>query len=121
MKDLLVQQGSVKALYEKAKKPETMTDDEWEELNMKAVSTIRLCLANKLMYDVMDDVSTVAIWLKLESQYMSKPLTNKLNLKRKLYELKMVEVQIWLNTSTRSIKLSVTCCGSIQNSMMKTR
>ena len=121
VKDLLVQQGSVKALYGKAKKPETMTDDEWEELNMKAVSTIRLCLANKLRYDVMDDVSTVAIWLKLESQYMSKPLTNKLNLKRKLYELKMVEVQIWLNTSTRSIKLSVTCCGSIQNSMMKTR
>ena len=91
VKDLLVQQGSVKALYGKAKKPETMTDDEWEELNMKAVSTIRLCLANKLRYDVMDDVSIVAIWLKLESRYMSKPLTNKLNLKRKLYELNMVE------------------------------
>ena len=40
VKDLLVQQGLVKALYEKAKKPETMTDDEWEELDMKAFSTI---------------------------------------------------------------------------------
>ena len=39
----------------------------------------------------MDDVSTAAIWLKLESQYMSKSLSNKLNLKRKLYELKMAE------------------------------
>ena len=39
----------------------------------------------------MDDVSTAAIWLKLESQYMSKSFTNKLNLKRKLYELKMAE------------------------------
>ena len=48
VKDLLVQQGLVKALYGKARKPETMTDEEWEELNMKAVSTIRLCLADEL-------------------------------------------------------------------------
>ena len=81
VKDLLVQQGLVKALYGKAKKPETMTDDKWEELDMKAVSTIGLCLANELMYDVMDDVSIATIWLKLESRYMSKSLINKLNLK----------------------------------------
>uniref|UniRef100_A0A2N9GG47 CCHC-type domain-containing protein n=1 Tax=Fagus sylvatica TaxID=28930 RepID=A0A2N9GG47_FAGSY len=36
VKDLLVQQGLVKALYGKTKKPEKMTDDEWEELDMKA-------------------------------------------------------------------------------------
>ena len=91
VKDLLVQQGLVKALYGKAKKPEMMTNVEWEELDMKAVSTIWLCLADELIHDVMDDVSTAAIWLKLERQYMSKSFTNKLNLKRKLYELKMAE------------------------------
>jgi len=80
---------------------------------MKAVSTIRLCLADELMYDVMDDMSTVVIWLKLESRYMSNSLTNKLNLKRKLYELRWQTVWIWLNTSTHLIKLSVTCCGLI--------
>uniref|UniRef100_A0A2N9GSE2 CCHC-type domain-containing protein n=1 Tax=Fagus sylvatica TaxID=28930 RepID=A0A2N9GSE2_FAGSY len=37
VKDLLVQQGLVKALYGKTKKPEKMTDDEWEELDMKAI------------------------------------------------------------------------------------
>ena len=87
VKDLLVQQGLVKALYGKARKPETMTDDEWEELDMKAVSTIQLCLADKLMYHVMEDVSIATIWLKLESRYICKSLTNKLNLKRKLYKL----------------------------------
>ena len=81
VKDLLVQQGLVKALYGKSKKLETMIDNKWEELNMKAVSTIRLCLADELMYDVMDDVSTVLVRLKLESLYMSKSVTNKLNLK----------------------------------------
>ena len=48
-------------------------------------------LADELMYDVMDEVSTTAIWLKLESRYMSKSLINILNLKQKLYGLKMVE------------------------------
>uniref|UniRef100_A0A2N9EGT6 CCHC-type domain-containing protein n=1 Tax=Fagus sylvatica TaxID=28930 RepID=A0A2N9EGT6_FAGSY len=48
VKDLLVQQGLVKALYGKTKKPEKMTDDEWEELDMKAVSTIRLLLADEV-------------------------------------------------------------------------
>uniref|UniRef100_A0A2N9HZR4 CCHC-type domain-containing protein n=1 Tax=Fagus sylvatica TaxID=28930 RepID=A0A2N9HZR4_FAGSY len=47
VKDLLVQQGLVKALYGKTKKPEKMTDDEWEELDMKAVSTIRLLLGRR--------------------------------------------------------------------------
>uniref|UniRef100_A0A2N9GRZ0 CCHC-type domain-containing protein n=1 Tax=Fagus sylvatica TaxID=28930 RepID=A0A2N9GRZ0_FAGSY len=84
-------QGLVKALYGKTKKPEKMTDDEWEELDMKAVSTIRLLLADEVMYDVMEENSTAGIWLNLEKRYMSKSLTNKLHLKQKLYGLKMTE------------------------------
>jgi hypothetical protein len=61
VKDLLVQQGLVKALYGKTKKPEKMTDDEWEELDMKAVSTIRLLLADEVMYDVVEENSTAGI------------------------------------------------------------
>uniref|UniRef100_A0A2N9H2E5 CCHC-type domain-containing protein n=1 Tax=Fagus sylvatica TaxID=28930 RepID=A0A2N9H2E5_FAGSY len=91
VKDLLVQQGLVKALYGKTKKLEKMTDEEWEELDMKAVSTIRLLLADKVMYDVMEENSTAGIWLNLEKRYMSKSLTNKLHLKQKLYGLKMTE------------------------------
>uniref|UniRef100_A0A2N9FYY5 Integrase catalytic domain-containing protein n=1 Tax=Fagus sylvatica TaxID=28930 RepID=A0A2N9FYY5_FAGSY len=91
VKDLLVQQSLVKALYGKTKKPEKMTDDEWEELDMKAVSTIRLLLADEVMYDVMEENSTTGIWLNLEKRYMSKSLTNKLHLKQKLYGLKMTE------------------------------
>ena len=91
VKDLLVQQGLVKALYRKTKKPEKMTDDEWEELDMKAVSTIRLLLADEVMYNVIKENSTVGIWLNLEKRYMSKSLTNKLHLKQKLYGLKMTE------------------------------
>ena len=50
-----------------------------------------MCFADEVMYHVMDEESPAAIWLKLESQYMSKSLTNKLLLNKKLYGLKMVE------------------------------
>nr|CAN76612.1 hypothetical protein VITISV_040104 [Vitis vinifera] len=89
VKDLLVQQGMVKALY--GKQPEGMNNMDWKDLEVKVAATIRLCLADDVMYHVMDEESPTAIWLKLESQYMSKLLTNKLYLKQKLYGLKMAE------------------------------
>ena len=58
---------------------------------MRVVLTIRMCLANEEMYHVMDKESPIAIWLKLQSQYMSKLLKNKLLLKKKLYGLKIAE------------------------------
>ena len=89
VQDLLVQQGLVKALYGKAKKPEKMTDDEWDELDMKEVSSIRLLLADEVMYDVMEENTTAEIWLNLEKRYMSKSLISKLHLKQKLFRLRM--------------------------------
>ena len=50
-----------------------------------------MCLDDEVMYHVMDEESLAAIWLKLESWYMLKSLTNKLLLKKKLYGLKMAE------------------------------
>jgi hypothetical protein len=89
VKDLLVQQGMVKALY--GTKLEGMADIDWKELEAKVVATIWLCLGDDVMYHVMDEESLMAVWLKLESWYMSKSLTNKLYLKQWLYDLKMVE------------------------------
>jgi hypothetical protein len=68
-----------------------MANIDWKELEAKAVATIWLCLGDDVMYHVMDEESLVAVWLKLESWYMSKSLTNKLYLKQWLYGLKMVE------------------------------
>jgi hypothetical protein len=65
-----VQQGMVKALY--GTKPEGMTDIDWKELEAKAVTTIRLCLGDDVMYHVMDEEFSAVVWLKLENRYMSK-------------------------------------------------
>ena len=65
VKDLLVQQGMMKALY--GKQPKGMDDMDWKDLEAKVAATIRLCLADDVMYHVMDEESLAAIWLKLES------------------------------------------------------
>ena len=89
VKDLLAQQGILKAL--RSEKPASMEDEDWEDLKERAAGTIRLCLADEVMYHVMSLSSPGEIWRKLESQFMSKTLTNKLYLKQRLYGLKMQE------------------------------
>lgn len=76
-------------------KLEAMSDDDWEELKMKAMSTIRLSLAPEVKYNVMNETSATVLWKKLEKLYMSKSLTNKLFLKKQLYQLRMEE-GIWI-------------------------
>jgi hypothetical protein len=78
MWDLLVQQGLQKALACKTNKPTTITNEEWEDLNEKALSTICLCLA----YD-----TTSGLWSNMEILYMTKSLMRKIYLKRHLYSL----------------------------------
>ena len=68
-----------------------MNETKWKDSETRDESTIRMCLAGDVMYHVMDEESPAAIWLKLESRYMSKSLTNKLLLKKKLYGVKMAK------------------------------
>lgn len=48
---------------------------------MRAVSTIHLRLANNVLFNVINDDSTLILWERLEKLYMGKSLTNKLYLK----------------------------------------
>ncbi|RVX19952.1 Retrovirus-related Pol polyprotein from transposon TNT 1-94 [Vitis vinifera] len=44
-----------------------MNDIDCQDLEAKTLTTIRLCLANDVMYHVMDEESPTTIWLKLEN------------------------------------------------------
>ncbi|XP_048489759.1 uncharacterized protein LOC125491709 [Beta vulgaris subsp. vulgaris] len=73
IKATLVQSGCHKALKGASKKPSGMTDDQWEEIDLKAFSIIHL-------------------WLKLESlNYMTKSVTNRLLLISRLHDLSLEE------------------------------
>ena len=72
----------------RGKQPGGMDVTRWKDSETRVVSTIRMCLADEVMYHVMDEESPAVIWLKLWSRYMSKSWTNKLLLKKKLYGLR---------------------------------
>ena len=80
LKDILVQQGSMRALKGKNSKPEKMTKEEWEDLELECISTIRLCILDNIINNVIDEDSAPALWKKLEKLYLGKSLTMKLNL-----------------------------------------
>jgi len=60
-------------------------------MNLKAASTIQLYLADKVMYNVMDEETVTGLWSRVETLYMIKSLCNKLYLKKQLYGLRMKE------------------------------
>eukprot|EP00253_Pinus_taeda_P003620 PITA_03620 len=91
VRDLMVQQGLHKALDRANKKPASMTDSDWEDLDARSLSTIRLCLADEVLFNIVEESTTTGLWEKLEKLYMTKSLTNRIYLKRQLYSLQMKE------------------------------
>lgn len=89
VKDLQVQQGLHKA--QEGKKPISWTNEEWMYMSLRVVSTIYLCHADEVLQNVMIEISAPKFWMKLESLYTTKSLTNKLYLKQQLYSLQMKE------------------------------
>ncbi|XP_039060075.1 G-type lectin S-receptor-like serine/threonine-protein kinase RKS1 [Hibiscus syriacus] len=109
VKDILIQSGLYKALKGKpaslfeGKEPDKpsdssgdkgkskMSEEEWEELDMRAASQIRLCLAKNVLANVARWSSTKELWENLEEMYKAKSLSNRLYLKEKFHKLQMEE------------------------------
>ena len=91
MKDLLIQQGVHKALFEKEKKPETMKGVKWVEIDEKAASAICLNLCDEVIHNILEAKKAKEVWEKLEILYMRKNLTNKFYMKKQLYSLHIKE------------------------------
>ena len=70
-----------KAIDGMKKKPEAITDDQWDERAEKVPLTIQLCLATHVLRDVRDMTTEADILLPLVSLYMTKSLGNKIRLK----------------------------------------
>ena len=55
VKTLLVLHGLHKTLQGKSAKHISMSNEDWEEMDIKAASTIQLHLSDKVIYNVMDE------------------------------------------------------------------
>jgi hypothetical protein len=73
MQDLLVQQGLQKALAGQVKETRDMSNKDWEDLDARALSTIHLCLADEVLFNIVGEVTTTGLWSKMESIYMTNP------------------------------------------------
>lgn len=91
MRDILIQMDLHMALLGAERMPTTWTAEEKEMKDLKALSQIRLHLSNDVLQDVLKETSAASLWLKLEQLLMTKSLPNKLHLKQRLFNLKMIE------------------------------
>ena len=73
-------------------KPDEWFDAEWTEYDRLTCSTIHLHLAPNVMYYVMCETSVTTIRKKLEDQYMTNSIENRLYLKKKLFLYKFFRV-----------------------------
>jgi len=69
----------------------SLTDEEWEELELKAVSAIQLCLTPHVLREMLDKANVVDLWARLKELYMTKSLANKIRLKEMLCTFRMAE------------------------------
>lgn len=83
-----------------------MADEDWEELDLEARASIILCLERDVAFLVDSEVTAAGVWLKLEANFMTKTLTNRIYLKSRLYTCKMEEgtpIQEHINKFDRCI------------------
>jgi hypothetical protein len=69
--------------------PTGMSKEDWEKLDKRARSTIRLCLVDSVLLNVSREPTAKELWDKLGNLYQSKSLVKKLFLRKNLYHLRM--------------------------------
>lgn len=96
VRDVLIQSGLHKALKGKdtlvdATGKAATSDDDWEDLDLRAASAIRLCLAKNVLANVHGISSAKGLWEKLEELYQTKGVSNRVYLKEQFHTLRMNE------------------------------
>ena len=93
MKVVLVQQKCAKALGGEKEFPRDMSSKDKQDAMELAFSLLILNLADNVLQQIDDEETTAKVWLKLESLYMTKNLSNKIYLKEQLFGFKMDPVK----------------------------
>lgn len=91
MEDILILKDQCLSIEGTTKKPLSMTNEEWNKLNRKAIATISQYLAKNVYFNVSGEKMTEGLWKKLHDLYEKNTTSNKLFLMKKLYNLKMKE------------------------------
>jgi hypothetical protein len=44
----------------------TITNEEWDKIDARALSAIRLCLVDDVLFNIVSEKTTTNLWMKLE-------------------------------------------------------
>ena len=89
--DIVGATGSSQDIIKKVRKTIGISDEDWEDMDLKAASTIQLYVTDEVICNVTDEKTATGLWSRLETLYMMESLSNKLYFKKQLYELRMKE------------------------------
>eukprot|EP00253_Pinus_taeda_P002281 PITA_02281 len=79
MEDYLYQKDLYLPLGGKTKMPTSMTDEEWNLLNRKALGTVRMCLAALVTFNISKETTTEGLIKALEKLYEKPLASNKMS------------------------------------------
>ena len=65
MEDILILKYQYFSIEGASSKPSSMTDEEWNKLDRKAIATIRKYLEKNVYFNVAGEKTTVDLWKKL--------------------------------------------------------
>jgi hypothetical protein len=88
MEDLLVDRDPCIMIDLGSAPVEGLVDD-WKNLDLKAKSTILLCLSDSVLLNLSEEAIAKNLWDNLGKLYQSKSLVNKLFLRKKLYNMRI--------------------------------
>ncbi|KAL8487260.1 hypothetical protein ACS0TY_023800 [Phlomoides rotata] len=91
MKALLVHHGLISALKMEEDGESSVSTAKRIEIGEKAHSAIILCLGDKPLREVCKEKAAIDVWRKLESLYQTKSVSNKLFVKQKLLDFRMLD------------------------------
>ena len=91
MEDYLYQKDLWKPLEGKAKNQGSMSNDEWDILDRKALGSIRLCLVPSVAFNITKAKTTEELMETLAKLYEKPSTSNKVFLMKHLFNMKMVE------------------------------
>ena len=91
MEDYLYQKDLRKPLECKAKNQGSMSNDEWDLLDRKALGSIQLCLAPSVAFNITKEKTTEYLMKTLATLYEKPFASNKVFLMKHLFNMKMTE------------------------------
>ncbi|KHN35463.1 Retrovirus-related Pol polyprotein from transposon TNT 1-94, partial [Glycine soja] len=86
-------------------KPEDMKQEEWNLLDRQALGVIRLTLAKNVAFNIVNEKTTAGLMKALSDMYEKPSVANKVYLMRRLFNLKMGEVQIKFEDEVKALIL----------------